>query len=598
MKTLRRYVFRDFSSLFAALLVLVICVILFFVGLGRIPFYDKGEPREALQVREMVIGGRWILPVVEGVLFPEKPPFYHWLCAFTSRLFGRIDEFTVRLPSALLGTVGVLLTFFAGRAFWGLRAGVVSAVVLATSFEWWRAATAARIDMTLTVLVTANLLLFFFWYRREALGIGGILVLALLSAFGTLAKGPVGVVLPCAVVFVFLAIRGEVSFVRARILPLLAGASLFLLIVGSWYLLAYKEGGQHFIEIQLLKENIFRFFARDSKGSGHDHPITYFTPCLIVGMVPWSLFIPGILRSLIRDRRIPKGDEMVYLLVWFATVFVLFSVSAGKRSVYILPLYPSAALLFGAWWQNLGKEDLFSSRLVRCFAYLMAGLLFVAIPLVLAQLLGIDILNIIRDLVDPKNEADLGIGYTVIESHRLLWGLWGVLGTVVAVLLVIFSRRGTWDGVFTCVAALMILTFLLARHGVTSILAQRDSFVSFASRVQERVGRETPIYFCGSLDYDMIFYVGRPIHECSESAEDIPNSGYVLMWEDDWEGLKEGEQNSFDTVDVSDTTNGDDDRLFLLRRKQNAMADWDLHDAQHLGCCYSCLPHLSKRGPL
>src|SRR5215813_5945850 len=137
-----------------------VCLLVFFWGLGQMPFYTRGEPREAVVVWEIANNGEWILPLRDGTEIPSKPPLFHWLGALVSTALGRVDEFTVRFPSALLGLCGVLLTYEAGKRFWGAEAGRTAALVLATNFEWWRTAVAARVDMTLTFFLVAAFLWF------------------------------------------------------------------------------------------------------------------------------------------------------------------------------------------------------------------------------------------------------------------------------------------------------------------------------------------------------------------------------------------------------------------------------------------------------
>ena len=81
----------------------------------------------------------------------------------------QLDEFTVRFPSAFLGTLGVLLTYLAGAILWGRSAGLVAALILSTSFEWRQAAKVARVDMTLTFVLLCAFLFFLLLvpYRRR-----------------------------------------------------------------------------------------------------------------------------------------------------------------------------------------------------------------------------------------------------------------------------------------------------------------------------------------------------------------------------------------------------------------------------------------------
>jgi 4-amino-4-deoxy-L-arabinose transferase-like glycosyltransferase len=88
-----------------------VCGIVFFANLGSIPFYDKGEPREALVVRDIVLNANWIFPLKLGQQIPSKPPLFHRVGALASLFWGQMTEATVRFPSALFASLGVFLVY-------------------------------------------------------------------------------------------------------------------------------------------------------------------------------------------------------------------------------------------------------------------------------------------------------------------------------------------------------------------------------------------------------------------------------------------------------------------------------------------------------
>ncbi len=194
---------------FWGLSLLALCFILFFWQLGAIPFYERGEPREGLVVWEMHKTGNWILPIINGDYIPFKPPFFHWIGALISAVIGEVNELTIRLPSALFATLGVVLVYIAGTRLWNEKTGRLAAVVLATTPGWWRAATMAQVDMTLAFFMTAALLLFYFMYREGRYARGYSMAVGSLLACATLAKGPVGLLVPLLTVCVFLWLRRD-----------------------------------------------------------------------------------------------------------------------------------------------------------------------------------------------------------------------------------------------------------------------------------------------------------------------------------------------------------------------------------------------------
>ena len=126
---------------------------------------------------------------------PRKPPLFYWLGGVAAHVRGTVDEASVRLPSAVLSGVGVRCSSPPSRRLsYGGVAGATAGLTLLTSFEWLRAATAARVDMTLTfglTLVFVGLLIF----RRAERGVWLVLLYAG-AAWATLSKGIPGLAIP------------------------------------------------------------------------------------------------------------------------------------------------------------------------------------------------------------------------------------------------------------------------------------------------------------------------------------------------------------------------------------------------------------------
>ena len=232
-------------KLWVLLLLISLCLFQFFWQLGERPFYSRGESREGLVVQEIFTGGNWILPRVNGDYIPFKPPLFHWIGTLAAIVTGTVNEFSVRFPSALFATLGVLLTYWAGARLWSEPTGRYGAFILATNAAWWRAGTLAQVDMTLAFFVAATLLCFYYMHERDACGPWHSVVLALLWACATLSKGPLGCLLPLLVVLLYLALRRDLGFLKK--LHILLGAITFVVVVGGWYGLAILQGGWAFL---------------------------------------------------------------------------------------------------------------------------------------------------------------------------------------------------------------------------------------------------------------------------------------------------------------------------------------------------------------
>jgi 4-amino-4-deoxy-L-arabinose transferase-like glycosyltransferase len=533
----------------------LLCALLYLWGLGSLPFYTKGEPREATVVWEIYTTGEWILPLRNGYFIPSKPPLFHWLGALLSLAWGELSELTIRLPSALLAILGVLLTYYTGVALWGVEAGLVAAVILSTSFEWVRAATTARVDMTLTVFMVMAFLFFLFLYRRHQVNHAQALLFFVLLGLATLAKGPVGVLLPGLTVGIFLTLRRDLGFLRQ--LHIGSGTVVLVLIAGSWYSLALWQGGEEFFTKQILKENVLRFFASGAAGAGHEHPFYYFVPNLFLGMAPWSFFLPPLMVFLYQRRRTWAADEFLYLIVWAATVFFFYSASSSKRSVYILPLYPAIALLLGVWWQELRQGKIVVPRglswLLRGSGYLGFVTLVLAVVIVLTQLLGYDALGVIRPFLHPKDQNNLPLFTGIVSAHLPAFLLWfGVVGPS-ALFLVQGLRRQHWRWVFSALAAFTVSTFLLVNTVFQPAVAAARTFQPFMARVVAHVG-EAALFFYRAFDSGAVYYADRRI-PFYDAAQLRPGESYfLLMWEEEWAKVASHNGTGLRAVDVSEGT--------------------------------------------
>jgi 4-amino-4-deoxy-L-arabinose transferase len=121
-----------------------------------------------------------------------------------------------------------------------------------------------------------------------------------------------------------------------------------VLVVGSWYLLAFGQGGKEFL-LKVIKENFGSVVGRQT---GHSHPFWWYIPYLFQNMAPWSFFFPTLALFVYRYRQKLAKEELLYIVVWLSTVIIFFSLFSQKRFVYILSAYPAIALLFGAWCTN------------------------------------------------------------------------------------------------------------------------------------------------------------------------------------------------------------------------------------------------------
>jgi 4-amino-4-deoxy-L-arabinose transferase-like glycosyltransferase len=533
---------------FDATVILAVCLLLFFRGIAGTPFYDKQEAREALVIWEIYHSGNWVLPLRNGDEIPAKPPLYHWLAAVVSTTAGRVDELTSRLPSAVLGTLGVLLTYAAGVILWGRGAGLISALVLSTSFEW-RTARAARVDMTLTFVLLCAFLFFLYQYRTGG-GQKKAIVLGTLLGLAMLAKGPLGLVLPCFTFFTFLLAKRDLAFLK-RLHPITV-FTVCTLVAGSWYLSALWQGGKEFLFV-VIKENFGTVIGQEA---GHPHPFWWYIPYLFQRMAPWSLFFPALGVFLYRYRRKLAEGELLYIVVWLSTVIIFFSVFSQKRTVYILSAYPAIALLFGAWWHKLQDEGVSADRfaIAKSAAYLTAASFVIFAIVLVLQLTNHGPLHYLIPRLGPKDRGDLIRVAALLTEHRLANLVWSALCGAGAIFLILAARRNAWGSFVGCTAALMAIS-LIAVQDIDTELARQYTVKPFMGRVVAVV-KDKPLYFFDSPDYSVMFYAGRHLHRYIPRIESVSSPFYMLFWENEWRVM-----HKTDGLVVKDTSENTDRQI-------------------------------------
>ena len=541
-------------------LLLTLCFFLFFWELGNIPFYERGEPREGLVVWEMYKTGNWILPIINGDYIPFKPPFFHWAGVLISAVIGEVNELTIRLPSALFATLGVLLVYITGTRLWNEKTGRFAAVVLATTPGWWRAATMAQVDMTLAFVITAALLLFYFMYREGRCTQVYSMAVGSLLACATLAKGPVGLVVPLLTICIFLWLRRDFTFLK-RVHPVSA-AVVFVLVACSWYALAMRQGGSAFLIRQIFEESL----GTAAGDYGRHQPLYYFLPIFFLNQAPWSFFSPALAFFLYRRRRELFKDHLMFPLVWWVSVFLFFSLALGKRAVYILPLYPAFALILGAWWKGLDRENTTDTWLASAVGYTLAATSLVAVGRIMFFLVGSNgaqVQHLFPLVTNPITLDDL---QSFFSPSLPLWMGLSVFGAA-SLLIFLSLPRKKWDGTFVGVTIMATAAMLLMKTTYYPAIASKRTLKPFAIRLRENIDPQTPLLFYDSLDYGTIFYSRRHIADYVQKISGLRPPVFLLMWERDWERLRK--RNHLETLDISEGRGPvAEDRLILVKSSE------------------------------
>ncbi len=364
-------------------LITILAIVMLIPFLGLSDFNTKGEPREAVVAYTMLEHGNWILPINNGGDIPYKPPFFHWCIAFFSLFIGHVNEFTSRLPSA----VSLVLMTIGGFVFYAKRKdtqiSLIAAILTLTAFEVHRAGINCRVDMVNTAFMVGAMYLLYRWWEKGKHQLPWLAILCMSGA--TLTKGPVGIILPCFVMGVFMLTQRENFW--GILWRMALTALLSLIIPFCWYYAAYLQGGDEFLRL-VKEENIDRFMGKMAYES-HENPAWYNLLTLVMGWAPYtllllfSLFIlPWKKFSKTRFLENAKKATPLQVFTWLAFLLVLFfyCIPKSKRSVYLLPCYPFMAYLIAEYIVWMMKEKMGA---IKVYAGVIASL---AVILVIATL--------------------------------------------------------------------------------------------------------------------------------------------------------------------------------------------------------------------
>ena len=520
-------------------IVCVIAVMLTVPFLGLTDFYSKGEPREAVVAYTMVEHGNWILPINNGGDIPYKPPFFHWCIALFSLFQGHVSEFTSRLPSALAlvaMSVGGFV-FFAKRK--NANMALLATLLSLTAFEVHRAGINCRVDMVNTAFMVGALFLMFRWWERGKHTMPWLAILCMSGA--TLTKGPVGMLLPCAVMGVFMLTQRESLWSTVWRLGLTALLSLVLPL--CWYYAAYLQGGDEFLRL-VKEENIDRLLGKMAYES-HENPFWYNFVTLITGWLPYTLLFVFSLFVLPWKRFSKSGfmqsvrrAEPMQVFVWLAFGLILFfyCIPKSKRSVYLLPCYP-----FMAWLMAQYVVWLVANRLsaVKVYAWLM-GVLGVVLSVAFVVLKT----GVVPDtLFHGKHAADNIAMLHALESisvspSHLLFALLPAAVGVATIMTLLKKDDALRNRVVWLSLSVVVALFLALDSTFQPAVLNTKADKSLAPQIEQRFDMTKMYSYMSSPMlhfFSLNFYLGDRIQQFEKVK---PKDGVLMIPEDDVEEFK------------------------------------------------------------
>jgi 4-amino-4-deoxy-L-arabinose transferase-like glycosyltransferase len=356
---------------------------LILIGIGLRDPWPADEPRFALVAKEMVDTGKWFFPARAQELYPDKPPIFMWSIALFYWLTHSIN-FAFLIPSALSGLLTVFLVYDIGRKLWSTQIGFIAGLLLTFSLQFMLQAKTAQIDAMVCAWITLGcygLLRFTLvdgkwrWYFLAWFFMG----------IGVITKG-VGF-LPLLMLIPYFVLRlSAKQYAQAPIITRqwlwYLGPLVMLFAISLWFLpmLWWVDQSQNPL-YEVYRDNILfrQTVTRYANSWHHINPFWYYVISVIPGFwLPLSLALPWLIKPW--WKAIKQADARIILpLGWIVLVIIFFSMSAGKRGVYVLPALPMLALISAPYFTQLLKSKVLISLVWGTVALLSLGFFVFAI---------------------------------------------------------------------------------------------------------------------------------------------------------------------------------------------------------------------------
>jgi len=520
------------------LLVAAFAALVLLPGLGTTGLWDYDEALWAGTAAEMGRRDNWVVPFFNGELSIQKPPFMYWTMLAGTSIFGE-SEFAYRIGSALFGIAACVVTFRVGRNIFDREVGLVAGAALATATMFVVVARGATPDSELVFFCTLALHCFM------AAGMGGVggasarpvgrlpwwAAMLMYSAMGlaVLTKGPIGILLPMLSIGIFLLLdgatapggrqRGVGAFLgrvlrgvprATRQLRPVLGITTFAAVVGPWFWVVQQQTDGAFGAGFLGTHNVQRFLQPFEK---HHGSILYYLPALLIGFFPWSMFaIPTVREAVLRIRGAgPAGSGTLLMVVWTMTWIGFFSVAQTKLPNYILPAFPTVAVLTAAFLVGWARHNEGGSRfwmrtalgLLSIFGVMAAGICW-GLPQ-----MSWDGISLLRRLHLTDTVGD------VLRVASFGGGIM-MSGGLVGLLLLFGDRRKEVVAFYTAMSA----AFILFLFNVAALEADRHQPTRhLLSGIARHGYRDRPIAQWGYPLPSLVHYSRGRVESCTNAAD-------------------------------------------------------------------------------
>lgn len=359
-------------------------------GLFTPPLQDDVDASHADAGRDILVRHDWVTLHENGIRYLEKAPLPYWGVALGIKLFG-VSTWSARLSLHLSVLLLAFLLYFFGRRFLTPQSGFWAGVVFLATIGPYLFTRIMIPDVMVGLWIGIALYLFLDGWQSEKPGMLSCWGIAAAIALNVLTKGLIGIVFPCAIMFLFLLLVRDLRHILK--MHLFSSTLVFLLIAAPWHILAALRNppagqAKGFLWFYFVNEQFLRYLGKRYPVDYDTVPILLFYGLIFLWFLPWSAFLPQALAQvrlrLPRISGVRHAHEPALLLcfVWPAVILLFFSFST-RQEYYLAPGLPGLALLIGHWMARESEAQI-GSPIARAgrrsaTALLVFGLLIAAI---------------------------------------------------------------------------------------------------------------------------------------------------------------------------------------------------------------------------
>lgn len=339
---------KNKALLFIFIFFAIIGIVSYFSGLFIDVTRDAGK--YATVAKEIFQNGNYINLTVHGEAYDQKPPLLFWLGAIGFSI-GGITNFWFKFPVLIVVFLGFYWAFRLGESLYNRKIGVITSILLFTSFIYSLYSMDIHTDTLLQAFVTLAL-----WQLFEFIKTGKNknLVFGFVGiGLAMLSKGPLGAAIPAFAVVGHILLKKD--FKQLINFRWYLGILLSLVVVSPALIGLMNQFGWNGIKFFFWDNMVGRITGTYVKSV--NDPIFYFHN-LLYQLLPWSIlfYVSAFLeiKGLIKNK-FKSNEFFTFTGIW--VYFIVLNASNSQLPNYVFSIVPLMAVLTAKWIDAVTSQN-------------------------------------------------------------------------------------------------------------------------------------------------------------------------------------------------------------------------------------------------